>query len=87
MQNNKHRVKKLESVLKRKKVSWHLTDGTPVSAYTDEIQDCFAATMRRREHPFLEKILSADPQSYTGDDTFLRLIQKLIQSRQRQFNA
>lgn len=87
MKNNRHRVKKLESTLKRKKVSWQLVDGTRAEAYTDEIQDCFVSVMRRRPHPLLEKILSAKPQSYTGDDTFLGLIQKLHASRQRRLNA
>lgn len=84
MKNNRHRVKKLESLLKRKKVSWQLKDGTTVTAYGDELQDCFAELMRRREHPLLQKILNADLQSYNGDDTFPWLITKLHESRVRQ---
>lgn len=87
MNNNKRRVEKMESMLRRKKVSWQLKDGTTVTAFGDELQDCFTTLMRRRAHPLLQKILDGDLSTYTGSDTFPWLITNLHESRVRQFNT
>lgn len=88
MKNNKHRIRKLESALQRRKATWYLTDGvTQVSAYNDELWDCFTSAMRRRPHPLLESVINANPQTYDGDSTVLSLIQKLHESRRRQLDT
>lgn len=87
MRDRKRRIKKLESELKREKAHWLLMDGTQAEAYDDEILDCFVAVMRRRPHPLLEQVLNADTATYSGSGTFLQLIQKLCQSRERRLNA
>ena len=76
------RIKKLELVLGGQKVHWRLKDGTQVEAYSDEIVECLGVVFRRKPHPLLEKIREADLTTYTGDDSFLGLIQAFLKSRE-----
>lgn len=83
MDDIEKRVRRIEINFLPHMVSWLLNDGTRVEVDKSELQSCFLSVMRHELHPLLGRVLDADVRSYSGSDTFIPLIQKLCESRER----